>query len=173
MSVCPFPSYLPPWHSLLLLLPSFIILFPPSCLSCMIIEWKWADVTELEILIRNHLEDSRFCITILIGFQRLKIWGDWKHCSLLGQSNTPSHPLLWSSGTSSWIPKLRIRRRGLIDSLMCFVDAAQDRANPTPTPLNAPTKQVPQTPAAVAAPPPKVITPDDFEDVSYPSPVLV
>ena len=55
---------------------------------------------------------------------------------------------------------------------MCFVDAAQDRANPTPTPSNAPAKQVPQIPAAAAAPPPKVITPEDFEDVSYPAPLI-
>jgi len=55
-------------------------------------------------------------------------------------------------------------------SLMCFVDAAQDRANPSlarvPTTASPPTAG-PSTIAPVPpAPPPKVITPDDFEDVS-------
>jgi hypothetical protein len=50
---------------------------------------------------------------------------------------------------------------------MCFVDAVQDRANPG---LSRVPTQIPHsiaTPAvpAVPAPPPKVITSDDFEDV--------
>ena len=55
-------------------------------------------------------------------------------------------------------------------SLMCFVDAAQDRANPTPIAPSTSAKPAQQATTAVApAPPPKVITSEDFEDVSYPS----
>jgi len=51
---------------------------------------------------------------------------------------------------------------------MCFVDAAKDRANPTQTTSSVPSKTPPQnsTPAAPLPPPSKVITSDDFEDVS-------
>jgi hypothetical protein len=77
-------------------------------------------------------------------------------------ASTPLH--------STFLIHPRREGAGLITSLMCFVDAAQDRANPSPTPSSVPMKQVPQNSAAATpAPPPKVITSDDFEDVSRPS----
>lgn len=153
-------------------LPSFISLTVSSRVLLRSERSEWADGIEPEIQIRNHPEDYRYYIIILIGFPRLRIWGDWRLCLLPGEYIFHTSPPLGVEPTTGLIPKKR--EIELIDSLMCFVDAAQDRANPSSTPSSVPTKPVPHFPAAVApAPPPKVITSDDFEDVRLPDPLIV